>query len=184
LGDQERLVPTVTLGRIRIAIEASVPLIRESCIERCEVSESFDGSRTDLDYLMVTVAIESDWPQLVVEQRYEPGPRSAFDPGVCLIPETSVLLIGAGTRVLAYDLIGLQRLREDRVNCGFWSWRQHGDVVLCLAELELAAWSLEGHKLWSTHVEPPWDYTVHDVILNLDVMGERSSFDLRTGPRL
>ena len=50
------------------------------------------------------------------------------------------------------------------------------------AELEMAAWSLEGHKLWSTFVEPPWDYEVHGDRVALDVMGEKSSFNLKTGP--
>ena len=50
------------------------------------------------------------------------------------------------------------------------------------AELEPAAGDLSGGKLWSTFVEPPWDYEVWDTQLELDVMGKKSSFSARIGP--
>jgi len=50
------------------------------------------------------------------------------------------------------------------------------------AELELAAWTLAAKKLWSTFVEPPWDYEVHGARVHLDVMGTKSVFDLENGP--
>ena len=50
------------------------------------------------------------------------------------------------------------------------------------AELELAAWTLEGLKLWSTFVEPPWTYTVEKEMVQLDVMGNKMSFDIKKGP--
>ena len=46
-----------------------------------------------------------------------------------------------------------RRLSEDSADVGFWSWAQHGETVLMSAELELAAWSSAGRKLWSTFVE-------------------------------
>lgn len=50
------------------------------------------------------------------------------------------------------------------------------------AELELAAWDIRARKLWTTFVEPPWDYAVRDGIVHLDVMGSESTFALATGP--
>jgi len=50
------------------------------------------------------------------------------------------------------------------------------------AELELAAWSTSGVRLWTTFVEPPWTYEVTQGILHLDVMGSLSSFPLKEGP--
>lgn len=50
------------------------------------------------------------------------------------------------------------------------------------AELELAAWDLEGNKLWTTFVEPPWEYAVRDGVVRLDVMGAKSEFPAWTGP--
>ena len=50
------------------------------------------------------------------------------------------------------------------------------------AELELAAWNLEGRKLWSAAVEPPWEYAVENGTVRLDVMGKMQSFDITQGP--
>lgn len=57
-----------------------------------------------------------------------------------------------------------------------------GDVVVMSAELELAAWTVTGHKLWTAFVEPPWDYSVEDDQILLDVMGRRSRFGILHGP--
>jgi len=57
-------------------------------------------------------------------------------------------------------------------------------LVVMSAELELAAWDLAGRKLWTTFVEPPWQYTVEDGSIHLDVMGTKSQFDLERGPKL
>ncbi|XGV97443.1 MAG: hypothetical protein ACAF41_32570 [Leptolyngbya sp. BL-A-14] len=114
-------------------------------------------------------------------QRYEPA-GGGFYPGAILIPETELLLIGAGTRLLAYDLAGITRIWEDRADVGFWSWARHGKYIVMSAELELAAWDIRGKKLWTTFVEPPWNYSVDEGVVNLDVMGKQSSFCLETGP--
>jgi hypothetical protein len=123
-----------------------------------------------------------DRPLLAVAQGYWPGIQVGFHPGLILIPETHLLLIGAGERLLAYDLAAPQRLWEDRAEMGFWSWARHGNIILMSAELELAAWDIGGSKLWTTFVEPPWDYTVRDDVICVDVMGRSSAFPLRSGP--
>ncbi len=56
-------------------------------------------------------------------------------------------------------------------------------MVVMSAEPEIAAWDVHGRKLWTTFVEPPWDHTVRDGVLHLDVMGTESSFPLIGGPR-
>jgi len=121
------------------------------------------------------------WPFLTVAQNYWPA-GCGFNPGVLLVPETSVLFIGAGERLLAYDLKKPKRLWIDSANTGFWHWKRHGSIVLMSAELELAAWTIDGVKLWSTFVEPPWTYLVRGESLTLDVMGRKSGFSLRHGP--
>jgi hypothetical protein len=50
------------------------------------------------------------------------------------------------------------------------------------AVIELAAWDLEGRKLWTTFVEPPWEYAARAGVVALDVMGTNSEFPARTGP--
>ena len=91
------------------------------------------------------------------------------------------LFIGAGRRLLAYDLSRPVRLWEDEADFGFWSWSLHGQFVLMAAELELAAWDVSGRKLWSRFVEPPWEYSVANEIITVDVMGVVSSVRIQTG---
>ncbi|WP_424949960.1 hypothetical protein [Deinococcus sp.] len=50
------------------------------------------------------------------------------------------------------------------------------------AELEFSAWNLDGHKLWSMFVEPPWSYSVQNGVIQLGVMDDHSGFPLHTGP--
>jgi len=82
----------------------------------------------------------------------------------------------------ASTLFALNAASADEADVGFLSWRQHGDVILMSAELELAAWTTDGTKLWRTFVEPPWSYAMVDDDVHLDVMGERTRFHKRTGP--
>jgi len=120
----------------------------------------------------------------VVSQRFSPA-GYGFAPGVLLVPGTGRLFIGAGTRLLGYqvdDAGAWRRSFVDEADVGFLSWRQHGDVILMSAELELAAWTTDGTKLWRTFVEPPWSYAMVGDDVHLDVMGERTRFPKRTGP--
>ena len=145
--------------------------------------EEFGLERANQDafYLMVQRAVFA-WPFLCVAQRYYPDTMAGCHPGVLLAQETDLLFIGAGERLLAYDLTRPARLWEDEADAGFHGWLRHGDTVLMSAELELAAWDITGAKLWTTFVEPPWDYHVDGDIVHLDVMGALSAFPLRTGP--
>ena len=122
------------------------------------------------------------WPDLVVALRFSPGPEGGFSPGILLIPERHLVFVGAGTSLLAYKLSPVGRLWEDVADFGFWGWKRHGDIVLMSAELELAAWDIDGRKMWSTFVEPPWSYEVHVDRVELDVMGQKSHFLAATGP--
>lgn len=121
-------------------------------------------------------------PLLAVALRYDCD-DSGFFPGAVLIPETRRLFVGAGERILGYDLERVERLWQERTDVGFWGWQRHGEVVVMSAERELAAWDLAGTKLWSAAVEPPWSYSVDGPTLALDVLGRRRSrFDLASGP--
>lgn len=122
------------------------------------------------------------WPFQCVAQHSYPGREAGCYPGILLVPETAMLFIGAGERLLAYDLHGPARLWEDRTFAGFGEWQRHVDLVVMSAELELAAWDLRGVKHWSTFVEPPWEYHMEGGMVYLDVMGGTSSFSLLAGP--
>ena len=159
------------------------PAVYPAVIEHAALHDDLGVKDADGTALVVTVKRVSErWPSLIVSQRFEPGPDSGFHPGTLLIPENDLLFIGAGTRLLAYDLRAARRLWQDSAEVGFLAWARHDDVVTMTAELELAAWDLYGRKLWSTFVEPPWNYEVHGSDLVLDMLGKRSSFDLKTGP--
>jgi hypothetical protein len=49
------------------------------------------------------------------------------------------------------------------------------------AELELAAWDVNGRKLWSWFVEPPWEFAVAGDVVTVDVMGSVSRIRLQSG---
>lgn len=121
------------------------------------------------------------WPFLVIAQNYSPD-CAGFHPSAIIIPETNILMLGAGTRLLAYTLNPPRLLWEDDADFGFWGWERHGDIVLMAAELEMAAWDTQGRKMWSRYVEPPWSYHVEEGVVMLDIMGSHSQFPLLTGP--
>jgi hypothetical protein len=53
------------------------------------------------------------------------------------------------------------------------------------AELELAVWTTDAMKLWSTFVEPPWSYRVPAGQIELDAMGQsRTSGEDRSSDKL
>jgi hypothetical protein len=118
-------------------------------------------------------------PILVVARRYEPD---IFYPAALIIPETQFLFVGAGISLIGYKLDQPHKVWEDEADTGFWGWARYGLYVLMSAELELVAWDIEGNKLWTTFVEPPWYYSVENDTVFLDVMGRKSSFPLRAGP--
>jgi hypothetical protein len=134
------------------------------------------------ELLYVALAKGAEWPFLIVVQKYQPGPKVGFHPGILLIPKTQLLLIGAGTRLLAYSWNPPKKLWEEQILVGFWHWRQFQDIVLMASETELAAWDIYGNKLWNRATEPPWTYSVENNILHLQVMDIEQSFPLRTGP--
>ncbi len=167
----------------RSAVPWQVPTIYAALIEHSTLHDDFGLKAPDGTTLVIAVERGSgQWPDLLISQRFDPGPEAGFYPGAFLVPETHLLFVGAGTRLLAYDLQKLRRIWEDAADTGFWGWKRHGDVIVMSAELELAAWTLEGRNCWSTFVEPPWGYEVRGARVYLDVMGRKSVFDLGNGP--
>ncbi len=176
---------TVTVGPYVIAFQSletpEPPLRYEWAKQRAELLEEFDLQGSDGDFCYLVAGRSIDHPTLVLAQRHDPPEDAGFYPGVLVVPETDVLFVGARERLLAYDLAHPARLWEDVADY-FCRWARYGEVVIMEAELELAAWNLEGTKLWTTVVEPPWSYEVTDDVLKLDIMGVESEFPLRGGP--
>ncbi len=122
----------------------------------------------------------SGWPSLVLSQKYQDS-KEIFSPGALLAAETSLLFVGAGERLLCYDVEKQVRLWEDWTEFGFWKWNRFEDYILMSAELEFAVWDLSGQKLWSTFVEPPWEFEVQGPFVHLNVMGQLRKLRLSDG---
>jgi hypothetical protein len=105
----------------------------------------------------------------------------SFHPGFLVVPETSILFIGAGERLLGYNVERRERVFEHHTDCGFWGWTRQEDYVLMAAELEFGVWRKTGEKLWSAFVEPPWSFNVSGENVELDIMGQLKTFRLETG---
>lgn len=175
----------LTIGSYTVLISDHLPLQDKVYREHARLIEhrASDDPRPQEDFLYLAVSQgDREFPFLIVSQDYAPGPDAGFDPGIYLLPETSLLFIGAGERLLAYRLDQPAKLWEDRADTGFWGWERYRDVLLMSAELELAVWDIRGEKLWSTFVEPPWDYRLDEDTILIEVMGAKASFPLYEGP--
>ncbi len=130
---------------------------------------------------VAVVAPGEQAPSLVARLGYDAG--GGFGADALLVPETSRVFLGGGTRMICYaHAEGRWRRQWEReVEVGFRGLARHGGTVVMSAELELAAWSLDGERPWSAWVEPPWGYEVDGDRLRLDVMGKRSVLDLNSG---
>jgi hypothetical protein len=181
---------SVTGARWTVHVQHGLPPTYDVYHRHAALAEEFglDGPVVgeDGDVCFVAVSADGDpWPALVVAQRYSPA-GAGCDPGVTLPTGGDVVFVGAGERLLAYRLSDRDppvRLWEDACDLGFFCWAIHGDTVVMSAELELAAWTVSGTKLWTMFVEPPWSYTVDGARVRLDMMGKVSQFSLRRGPR-
>jgi hypothetical protein len=181
--DQGRGPFTIAMDGWTILAQHGLPVIYQSYQQHAVLLDEFNLASDKGDSYFLAVSRAGDpWPRLVVAQRYQPC--HGFDPGIALVPETAVLFAGAGTRLLAYALLDPpRRLWEDAADMGFWRWSVHHSAVLMAAELELAAWTRSGEKLWSMFVEPPWSYQVVGEQVQLDVMGKKTQFPVSSGPQ-
>ena len=136
-----------SVGAWGVKTALGFPLVLDEYRERAALADRFPCDKHDEGGLFVAIARPGeDWPSLVVTQSWGPsGP--GFSPGVLVVPETGTVFIGAGTRILCYREDGGSWTRQWEQTAGypgFWSWRQHGDVVLMAGEVGLAAWTSRG----------------------------------------
>ena len=158
-----------------------LPAMFETYVQQAALVDCINLNDRDQHCCVLVARTSQPWPFMVVAQSFSPS-GGGFAPGLLLAPDTGRLFIGAGDQLLAYDLVAPSRIWLDRTFFGFWGWARHGDVVVLSAELELAAWTATGAKLWTAPVEPPWVYSVEGDTVFLDVMGVMSQFPLRVGP--
>jgi hypothetical protein len=175
---------TLCVGEYSVICHSpGLPDLFDEYVKRAKVADRIDLGNSRGTSSFLAVGRPNQWPFLVIAQRCIPGEDATFHPGALLVPETNILFVGGGERLLAYHLAAPCRLWTDTANTGFWGWDRCGDVVLMSAELEFAAWDTHGRKLWTTFVEPPWSYGTNEGKILLEVMGNRSTFDLSAGPK-
>ncbi|MGO6984308.1 hypothetical protein [Rhizobium leguminosarum] len=163
--------------------DGSLPRIYDSYVKNAAFVDQVKPSTQEGRDLFLGVCDKGSshrWPEIVITQRYEDA-SGTFHPGFLVVPEASILFIGAGERLLGYDVERRERVFEDRTDYGFWGWTRQGDYVLMSAELEFAVWRKTGEKLWSAFVEPPWSFNVSGENVELDIMGQLKIFSLETG---
>jgi len=175
---------TIKVGNWEIWIEdGSLPRLYERFIEEAEFVDEVDIENPEgrLHFLGVhSAGSSSGWPSIIVAQKYQDA-QQAFRPGVLVVPETSLVFIGAGERILCYDIQKRERIWQDHTQLGFWGWSQLGEYVLMSAELEFGVWTQNGEKLWTTFVEPPWDFKVLGQTVELNIMGAPRHLNLADG---
>jgi len=171
---------SVAVGGLRLYVDTSRPAALDAYRRTAELSHSL-GLAGD-GYAFVALArAEDEHASLVAEGSFTiAGGRG---PGVLVVPATQQVFLGTGSALTAFDRRSgrWKRTWVDQAEAGFWDWSEHADVVLMAAELELAAWTEDGRKLWSRFVEPPWSYTVEGPQIRLNIMGEVSLLSLRDG---
>ena len=153
--------------------------------EKAKLVDEIDLTRdvshlADVCFLAVQKGL--DWPFLVVAQKYAPSGLGGSYPQALIIPETDMLFLGAGERVLTYRLAPLEKVGQESAEQGFHAFERYDQFVIMRAELEVAVWTIQGKKQWSQFVEPPWTYRVEGEAMSVDVMGHVLSFPLSTGP--
>ncbi len=172
---------SITLGNYGLLCTEELPAIYHEYCEHARLVDEFNIKSKEEGLCFVAIQRENDWPFLVVVQSYHPA-GNGFSPGIALVPETDIAFIGAGSRLLAYQLKSPKRLWED-ITFGFWGWGRFGNFIVMSSEEEMAVWNIYGEKLWSKFVEPPWNYEVTGDMVRLDVMGTKSSFSIESGLR-
>src|SRR5262245_54105242 len=71
--------------------------------QRAALAEEFGINSADGEACLLTASRHDGPPHLVVAQRFNPC-GGCFDPALLVVPETGILFLGAGERLLAYRL--------------------------------------------------------------------------------
>lgn len=166
--------------------DGNLPSIYTSYLEHANFADEIDIRKSEGRFFFLCISKRGDnqgWPSVVLAQKYHDA-QQTWHPGFLFVPRTSLLFIGAGERLLCYDIEKKKRLWEDVADCGFWRWCHYDNYVLMSAESEFGAWDEYGNKLWSTFVEPPWSFELAETTAEIDVMGELRTHQLSDGKQI
>jgi hypothetical protein len=182
---EKEMFQIVVHGYTLSCFSGGLPEYYEVYREKAKLVDEIDLDRVSshsADLCFLAVQKEETWPFLVIAQRYAPSGLGGSYPQALIIPETDILFLGAGERVLSYQLDPPEKIWQDTAELGFHAFDRHGQYVIMCAELEVAVWTIQGKKQWSQFVEPPWIYRIEQETMYVDVMGHVFSFPLSTGP--
>src|SRR5258708_16852399 len=101
--------------------------------EKAKLVDEIDLTRdvsnaADVCFLAVQKGLE--WPFLVVAQKYAPSGLGGFYPQALIIPETDMLFLGAGERVLTYRLAPVEKVGQASAELGFNAFERYGQFVI------------------------------------------------------
>src|SRR5262245_28400288 len=105
---------SLSLGEYEIDCQdVGLPHLLPQYVEHAGLAEQIDLAERDGAFCFFSIKRRGEpWPFLVVAQRYSPA-GGGFFPGALVVPETHRLFIGAGKRLLGYDLQKPARIWED-----------------------------------------------------------------------
>ena len=174
-------MPSISIGRYGIDFSPAPQSLASDLLDVPTESYGDPSQYEHLGFLGVTVYCDGV-AVLRVHQFYEQMSQS-ITPGVLIVPETNRLFIGAGSRMLAYDLTTCQRVWiEDAQNMMlFWSWLRQGQCVFALGELELAVYELDATPRFRVPVDPPWTFEVSGDVLTVETDSERRGYSMADG---
>jgi hypothetical protein len=171
---------TCTIWKYIINAEQyQLPDLYDKYIQHAKLKEEYELNNRDGELFFISIGTKEGWPFLTVTQRYEPC-VAGFSPGFLLIPETNKIFIGAGQRILIYDLKQISKVDEDFYNEGFLGWLKYQDYVIMLAELDVTCWRSNGEKMWTRFVEPPYNVDFEGDKIVLDIMGQIVKFNIES----
>lgn len=156
------------------------PTIFEMWLKHASFKD-IEGLAKDGTPIYIGVGHGKEWYNSIIAFRSDPIDHAGFHPEFLILPETNTLFVGAGTVVKPYDLEGLKKKFEKELSLGFWGWTRHNDLIVMQEELELGVYTLDGQEIWSTFVQPPWTFEITGNEVKLNVMGEITYRDLKTG---
>ncbi|UZE97192.1 hypothetical protein [Alkalimarinus alittae] len=138
---------------------AEIKIEHEKCSDPnlCRDKEIFIESNSSDNNTLTTLTFNDRLKIFVFWESFSSA--EFFD--VLYVPETEVLFLGCGSisarvSTIASKLIGLEHV------CLFWALTRQNNYVLETGELDCFLYTLDGKKVSSTAVDPPYEMEVTD----------------------
>ena len=139
--------------------EAEIAIDHDECLDPswCRDKELFIESNSNENNTLTTVTFNGVLSIYI----YWESHLSAASFEVLYTPETGVLFIGCGNLSARVSIKESKLLDIDYVFL-FWSLERHKNYILETGELECFLYNLNGEKISSTAVDPPYEIEILD----------------------